>query len=107
MGATPRFADVDERTQLLTAGTLEPALTRATRCVIPVHLYGRTVELDPIVRLAREHGLHVLEDAAQAHGARYRGRRVGTIGTATVACGRTRNAGMSVTGASRIPTANM
>jgi dTDP-4-amino-4,6-dideoxygalactose transaminase len=82
VGARPRFADVDERTQLLTAATLEPALGPSVRCVIPVHLYGRTVEMEPIMRLARERGLLVLEDAAQAHGARYRGRRVGTIGHA-------------------------
>lgn len=82
VGARPRFADVEEGTQLLTAATLERALTPRVRCVIPVHLFGRTVELDPILELARERGLLVLEDAAQAHGARWRGRRVGTIGDA-------------------------
>jgi dTDP-4-amino-4,6-dideoxygalactose transaminase len=82
VGARPRFADVDRRTQLITAETLEPALTPSVRCVIPVHLYGRTVELSPIMKLAGERGLTVIEDAAQAHGARYRGKRVGTIGDA-------------------------
>jgi dTDP-3-amino-3,4,6-trideoxy-alpha-D-glucose transaminase len=82
VGARPRFADVDERTQLITAETLEQAITPAVRCVIPVHLFGRTVDLDPIVELASAGGLRVLEDAAQAHGARYHGRRVGTIGDA-------------------------
>ena len=82
VGATPRFADVDPDTHLMTAATLEPALTPAVRCVIPVHLYGRTVEMEPITELARERGLRVVEDAAQAHGARYRGKRVGTIGDA-------------------------
>jgi len=82
VGARPRFADVDERTQLITAQTLARAITPAARCVIPVHLFGRTVDLDPIVDLARASGLLVIEDAAQAHGARYRGRRVGTIGDA-------------------------
>ncbi len=82
VGALPRFADVDRRTQLITAETLERALTPRVRCVIPVHLYGRTVELSPIMTLAGERGLTVIEDAAQAHGARYRGRRVGTIGDA-------------------------
>ena len=81
-GARPRFADVDERTGLMTAATLEPALTSATRCVIPVHLYGRTVELGPIMELARSRDVRVIEDAAQAHGARYAGRRVGTLGDA-------------------------
>src|SRR5207248_9508113 len=82
VGATPCFADVDERTQLITAATVERALTPATRCVIPVHLYGRTVELQPIMRLARRHRLAVVEDCSQAHGARYRGQRVGSIGHA-------------------------
>ncbi|HMH48442.1 MAG TPA: DegT/DnrJ/EryC1/StrS family aminotransferase [Solirubrobacteraceae bacterium] len=81
-GARPRFADVDLQTQLMTAETLESALTPAVRCVIPVHLFGRTVDMAPIMELARAHGLLVVEDAAQAHGARYRGRRVGTIGDA-------------------------
>ncbi len=81
-GAVPRFADVDPDTQLVTAATIEPALTPAVRCVIPVHLYGRTVEMGPIMQLAGERGLRVVEDAAQAHGARYRGRRVGSIGDA-------------------------
>jgi dTDP-3-amino-3,4,6-trideoxy-alpha-D-glucose transaminase len=80
VGARPRFADVDRMTQLMTAETLEPALTPAVRCVIPVHLFGRTVELAPIMELARDRGLPIVEDAAQAHGARYRGKRVGTIG---------------------------
>ncbi len=82
VGATPRLVDVDAETQLLTAEIVERALTPATRCVMPVHLYGRTVDLDPIVAVARGAGIFVLEDACQAHGARYRGRRVGSIGDA-------------------------
>ncbi len=82
VGARPRFADVEPDTQLMSAHTLAPALTPAVRCVIPVHLFGRTVDMDPIVQLARGAGVAVLEDASQAHGARYRGRRVGTIGDA-------------------------
>jgi dTDP-3-amino-3,4,6-trideoxy-alpha-D-glucose transaminase len=82
VGARPRFADVDPLTHLMTAATLQPVLTPAVRCVIPVHLFGRTVEMAPIMRLAQDAGLLVLEDAAQAHGARYRGQRVGTIGDA-------------------------
>jgi dTDP-4-amino-4,6-dideoxygalactose transaminase len=81
-GARPRFADVDPQTQLMTAETLGPVLTPAVRCVIPVHLFGRTVDMAPIMELARAQDLLVVEDAAQAHGARYRGRRVGTIGDA-------------------------
>jgi dTDP-4-amino-4,6-dideoxygalactose transaminase len=82
IGGVPRFADVDPDTQLVTAATLEAALTPAVRCVIPVHLYGRTVDMSPVLALAEEHGLNVVEDAAQAHGACYDGRRVGTIGDA-------------------------
>lgn len=81
-GARPRFADVDRDTQLLTAETLACTLGTDVRCVIPVHLFGRTVEMDPIMELARNAGLLVIEDTSQAHGARYRGRRVGTIGDA-------------------------
>ncbi|HTA15568.1 MAG TPA: DegT/DnrJ/EryC1/StrS family aminotransferase [Solirubrobacteraceae bacterium] len=81
-GARPRFADVDPDTQLMSAATLERSLGPQVRCVIPVHLFGRTVEMDPILELARGAGLTVLEDTSQAHGARYRGRRVGTLGDA-------------------------
>ena len=82
VGAQPRFADVDPTTQLMSVATFERALAPSVCCVIPVHLYGRTVELEPIIELARASGILVLEDASQAHGARYRGRRVGTIGDA-------------------------
>jgi dTDP-4-amino-4,6-dideoxygalactose transaminase len=81
VGATPVCVDVDPDSHLLTAELLAPALTPRTRCVIPVHLFGATVDLDPILALARDAGVHVVEDACQAHGARYRGRRVGTLGT--------------------------
>jgi dTDP-4-amino-4,6-dideoxygalactose transaminase len=80
VGARPRFADVDIVTQLMTVDTMLEALTPAVRCVIPVHLFGRTVELQPILELARTRGLSVVEDTAQAHGALYRGRPAGTIG---------------------------
>jgi dTDP-3-amino-3,4,6-trideoxy-alpha-D-glucose transaminase len=81
-GATPRLADVDPRTALLTAQTAERALTPRTRCAIPVHLYGRTVEMAPLLSLCGSRGIHVVEDACQAHGARYRGRPVGSLGDA-------------------------
>jgi dTDP-3-amino-3,4,6-trideoxy-alpha-D-glucose transaminase len=80
VGATPRLVDVCPDSHLLTAEILEAALGPRVRCVIPVHLYGATVDLDPIVELAGVAGVHVIEDACQAHGARYGGRRVGTIG---------------------------
>jgi dTDP-4-amino-4,6-dideoxygalactose transaminase len=82
VGARPRFADVDRETQLMTASTLASALSPGVRCAIPVHLFGRTVDMDPIVELASSEGLTVIEDTSQAHGARYRGRRVGTIADA-------------------------
>jgi dTDP-4-amino-4,6-dideoxygalactose transaminase len=81
-GARPRFADVEEDTQLVSAATIERALTERVRCVIPVHLFGRTVDLDPIAELAADRGLLIVEDAAQAHGARYKGRPAGSIGDA-------------------------
>jgi dTDP-3-amino-3,4,6-trideoxy-alpha-D-glucose transaminase len=80
VGATPRFVDVDPETHLMTADHVAPAIGPRTRAVIPVHLMGSTVDLDPILALAREHGLRVIEDTAQAHGADHRGRRVGSIG---------------------------
>jgi dTDP-3-amino-3,4,6-trideoxy-alpha-D-glucose transaminase len=80
VGARPVFADVDLDTQLVTGETLAAALTPQTRCLIPVHLFGRTVEMQSIMAFAQEQGLCVIEDTAQAHGARYRGMRAGTIG---------------------------
>jgi dTDP-3-amino-3,4,6-trideoxy-alpha-D-glucose transaminase len=82
VGATPRLVDVDPDTALITAEIVEAALTPRTRAVIPVHLFGRPVEMDPILELCRERGIAVIEDACQAHGARYRGRRVGSLGDA-------------------------
>jgi dTDP-4-amino-4,6-dideoxygalactose transaminase len=80
VGATPLPVDVDPDSHLITAETVAAAVTPRVRCVIPVHLFGATVDMDPILELGREAGVHVLEDACQAHGARYRGRRVGTLG---------------------------
>ncbi len=80
VGAVPRPVDVDPDSHLVTAEHVAAGLGPRVRCVIPVHLFGATVELDPILELGREAGIHVLEDACQAHGARYHGRRVGTLG---------------------------
>jgi dTDP-4-amino-4,6-dideoxygalactose transaminase len=80
VGATPVFADVDRDTQNLSAATIAPVLTSRTRAVIPVHLAGMPCEMDGIMELARGRGLSVIEDCAQAHGARHRGRMVGSIG---------------------------
>jgi dTDP-3-amino-3,4,6-trideoxy-alpha-D-glucose transaminase len=81
-GAVPRFVDVDAETQLMTAETMERARCKSVRGVIPVHLFGRTADLEPIVSLARQWGAWVVEDCAQAHGARYGGRPVGSWGDA-------------------------
>jgi len=78
-GARPVFADVDPRTLTLDPEAVARALTPRTRAIVPVHLYGHPADMDPILALARERGLAVLEDACQAHGALYRGRPVGTL----------------------------
>ena len=79
-GATPVFADVDPDSQNITAETIAAVLTPRTRAIICVHLGGLPCDMDPIMALAEKHGLKVIEDCAQAHGARYRGRSVGSIG---------------------------
>lgn len=79
-GARPVFADVDADTQALSAETIEAVLTPATKAVIVVHLAGRPADMDPIMALAEARGLRVIEDCAQAHGARYKGCSVGSIG---------------------------
>ena len=81
-GATPRFADVAPETLLLTAETLAAAVTPRTRAVIVVHLYGQMADMDAIGRAAERSGLLVFEDAAQAHGATWRGGRAGSFGVA-------------------------
>ncbi|MBA2744105.1 MAG: DegT/DnrJ/EryC1/StrS family aminotransferase [Chthoniobacterales bacterium] len=81
-GATPVFVDVDEQSYTMDPRQLEQALTSRTKAVIPVHLFGQMADMDPIIEFARKHGLKVIEDAAQAHGAEYKGRRAGSIGDA-------------------------
>jgi dTDP-4-amino-4,6-dideoxygalactose transaminase len=80
VGARPVFADVDPTSQNVTAETIRAAITPATKAIVAVHLAGWPCEMDPIMTLAREHGLKVIEDCAQAHGATYKGRPVGSIG---------------------------
>ena len=80
LGARPVFADVDPKSQNITVETIREVLTPTTRAVICVHLAGMPCDMDPIMELAGEHGLKVVEDCAQAHGAKYRGRMVGSIG---------------------------
>jgi len=79
-GATPVFADVDRESQNIEAHTIEPVITPKTKAIIVVHLAGRPADMDPIMALAEKYGLYVIEDCAQAHGARYKGRSVGSIG---------------------------
>jgi dTDP-4-amino-4,6-dideoxygalactose transaminase len=79
-GATPVFADIDPVSCTLDPEAAAAAVTSRTRALIPVHLYGAAADLDPLLALASRHGLRVVEDCAQAHGARYKGRRVGTFG---------------------------
>jgi len=80
LGARPRFVDIDPRTFNIDPAAIEPALTARTRAIIPVHLFGQVAEMDPLMELASRHNLFVIEDAAQAIGAEYHGRRAGSIG---------------------------
>jgi len=82
VGATPVFVDIDPRTYAMDVSQLPAALTPRTKALVPVHLYGHPVGMDPLLDFARRHGLLVIEDAAQAHGATYRGRRAGGLGDA-------------------------
>src|SRR5215207_4052832 len=81
-GATPVFVDCDPVTYNIDAGRIEAAVTTRTRALLPVHLYGQPADLDPIFEIAERHNLLVIEDAAQAHGARYKGGRVGPLARA-------------------------
>jgi dTDP-4-amino-4,6-dideoxygalactose transaminase len=104
-GASPVFVDIDPRSFTMDASQLEAAITPRTKAIIPVHLYGHPADMDPILAIARKHGLVVIEDACQAHGAEYKGRRVGSLGD--IACfsfypgknlGACGEGGMAVTG---------
>ena len=81
-GARPVFVDVDEHTYTMDPAALEDVITTRTKAIIPVHLFGQPADMDPILKVAREQGLYVVEDACQAHGAEYKGRRVGALGDA-------------------------
>ena len=81
-GAQPIPVDVDQETFNLDIAGVEDAITAETRAIVAVHLYGQPVDMDPLLDIARRHGIAVVEDASQAHGARYHGRRIGTLGAA-------------------------
>jgi len=79
-GATPVWVDADPRTYNIDVHQIEAAVTDRTKAIMPVHLYGQPADMDAVLDVAKRHGLFVIEDACQAHGARYSGRRVGAIG---------------------------
>lgn len=79
-GATPVFVDIDPKTYNIDAAKIEATITKRTKAIIPVHLYGQPADIEPIMKLARKYSLKVIEDACQAHGAEYNGRKAGTIG---------------------------
>ena len=79
-GAQPVFVDIDPKSFTMDTTQLEAAITPRTKAILPVHIYGQSADMDPILAIARKHGLIVIEDACQAHGAEYKGRRVGSLG---------------------------
>lgn len=82
LGATPVFVDADPVHSNMDVGRIEARITPRTKAILPVHLYGHPVDMDPLLDIARRHGLQVLEDASHAHGAMYKGRRIGSLGDA-------------------------
>jgi dTDP-4-amino-4,6-dideoxygalactose transaminase len=81
-GAKPVFVDIDPSTYLMDVSKVEAKITSRTKAILPVHLYGQTVDMDPLLEIAAKHNLRVIEDACQAHGAEYKGRKAGTLGDA-------------------------
>jgi dTDP-4-amino-4,6-dideoxygalactose transaminase len=91
VGGRPVFVDIDPHTFNLDPRLIEAAITDKTRAIMPVHLYGLSCDMDPILDIAAKYGLLVIEDACQSHGATYRGRKVGSMGTGTFSLYPTKN----------------
>lgn len=83
LGGRPVFVDIRDDDYLMDVGQIEQAITPRTKAIVPVHLYGQCVDLDPLMEIARRHGLKVIEDCAQSQGSLYRNRRCGSVGTAS------------------------
>ena len=82
IGATPVFVEPDIRTFNINPNLIEAAITEKTKAIIPVHLYGQACDMDPIVKIAKKNNLYIVEDCAQAHGATYKGKKIGSFGDA-------------------------
>jgi perosamine synthetase len=91
VGAKPVFVDIDPRTFNMDPARIEAAITPRTKAILPVHLYGLACDMDPIMEIAKKHGLAVIEDACQSHGAEYKGRKVGSFGTGAFSLYPTKN----------------
>ncbi len=111
-GAVPVFADIDPASFTIDAAKVEKRITRRTKAILPVHLYGQCADMSPLIKIAKKHGLKVIEDACQAHGALYRGRPAGSVGDAaafsfypTKNLGCYGDGGMVITGDRRIASA--
>lgn len=82
-GAIPRFVDIDPKTYLMDTSQLENAITKLTKCIVPVHLFGQCVNMDEVQHVADRHGLKIMEDCAQSHGAQFKGKKAGSMSNAS------------------------